>query len=68
MKKINYLFALCFASFAFLIGCDGDDEPAPIELSVTGIPTITIDENPTNGAVLATLDGKVNRGDLAFSL
>ncbi len=72
MKTKNLLFACTIAGALFLSSCGSEDEPVvpvvPIELSVTSIPTITIDENPENGDELATLSGTVNRGDIVFSL
>ncbi len=69
MKKLNYLLlSSLFLGTFMLSSCGGDDGLEPIDISVTGVPTITIDENPASNATLATLKGAVNRGDIAFSL
>jgi surface protein len=68
MKKANYSFLLTFLGFSLLTSCSSEDEPTPIEISINSISTISVDENPANGAVLATLSGAVNRGELVFSL
>ena len=67
MRKLTLFSILSIFGLLFIISCD-DDSPAPLELTLNAIPAITIDENPNNGQVLATLSGTTNQGDLAFSL
>ena len=47
--------------------CDNDDEPTPIEITVSPLQ-VTIAENPQNGDLLGKLNATTNQGTLAFSL
>ncbi len=51
--------------FCLFLAC-GDDDPEPI-LTATGI-SISIDENPSLGQVLGTIETETNQENLSFSL
>ena len=70
MKNLtSFLIYLFLALSAFATKC-GDDNPMDIVQPMVSVSdfTPTIDENPTDGQVLGTLEASTNEGSIAFSL
>lgn len=66
MKAIKFI--LMVSTLGVLFGCGGDeDTPTPDGLSVSNF-SITIDENPQQGAVIGTIQASSGEGSLVFSI
>ncbi len=71
IKKLNLRVLLVFAAI-LLNSCSKDsDDPTPQETPIT-VSTAdfskTMDENPTNGQLIGTVQGSTNEGSVTFSI
>ncbi len=70
---LNYRLSILFLFSIFtFISCSKDsDDPTPPEVTVTVSTvdfSITMDENPTNGQTIGTVQGSTNQGTVTFSI
>ena len=69
IMKLNHLLTFLFLTFVFTQCSDNSDDPATPNITVsTSDFTTTIEENPTTGTVLGTIQGTTNSGSVTFSL
>ncbi len=67
----NNLFSILFIISIFILAsCSKDsDDPSENEITVTTSDfSITMDENPSNGQVIGTVQGSTNQGTVGFSI
>lgn len=72
MCRIQYnyqLVLIVLATLAF-VSCSKDEgDPPPTEITVTTADfSITMDENPTKGQIIGSVEGSTNQGQVAFIL
>lgn len=67
-KRFSLFFLLSI--FIFFISCSKDsEEPVQTEKTIiTENLSVTIDENPTNGQLIGTVQGSTNEGSVTFSI
>ncbi len=73
MKHLNTILpfkSIIIFVFLSFVSCSKDsDEPSPAETSVTTVDfSKTMDENPTNGQLIGTVQGSTNEGSVTFSI
>jgi hypothetical protein len=66
MKNLIYPLVL-FSGVLFVTASCSEDETEPVEITAEDF-SVTIDENPQDGAVIGTVSASVNTGTLSYSL
>ncbi len=67
----SFSILLFFSVFTFISCSKDSDEPEQIETQITVTTqdfSTTMDENPTNGQVIGTVQGNTNQGSITFSI